>query len=1646
MNLHLSSILKSLFLYKIIFLQFLIIIFVSNSHSTLTNTTFLEVNNNSSNLDNTNLQFLKLQEFIVENSKFIVENEFIIIFDNKGFLHTYNSIEENLSGLETRTEFFQTQTFNSQNKFTNLRVDEDNDNTNNSNNLVDTKQIAQKFLENFTHTIDIIEKLIEEKITYKNSSQQINSELFESRNVYKNSKKSLETPKNNLNFNSNSKEEFSILKEHKHLFSGITIQANIEIIEFLMNEFPDFKIIPNYKVELFISEQTRELLELNEIYNLQINNTNLTGRGITVAVLDTGIDYTHPDFGSCSTPQDCQRILDFYDFSSSNPLDIMDRQGHGTHVASTIGSNNSNPQFKGVAPEVNFYIYKVFQDITGFGSIDWIIESLERALDPTGNMNYSNRADIISMSLGIPMINDPNFLVDLELDEIAQISIPIVAAGNNGSQGFYSVASPGSSRGVITVGATTINDEIAPFSSRGPTEIGTLKPDILAPGVNICAAKSSYASISSFLNCQGSTQHYFNSGTSMATPIVSGTVALMLQQNTSLTTRQVKSILRETALDIGISPTIQGWGRIQPLRAIEKAGESCIVEFNTTQLESTINISEFEIPALINCNNFTHYNIFLDVLNNTGSIISTYKLQNGTQQGDLELVINRSSIISDFALLRLESYYESFNEEELVLKSNNDMLFTSTRINQTLQPFEEISHCVNIYREGVFILNTNISTSEFDKPCINIKSSNVKIQCQENTILFNSNSSNTSSLAILIENASNVSVINCNFDSFSKGILGVNSSVVTISNNSFSNVLEIHLELNEVTNSIISHNNFLNLNLNLSLALYLNNSNSNNTFYQNSFMSNTSINSSNWDLNEFNFFNTTILVNSTLNISVGNYWIEQILSCEVIENISLDEFNNISLCQEPNNYTINLENNVVDFAPLFSQELFDMFYLSPITRTQLIFENQRNYSTPLIMSGHSLTDPIHSMLNLLISNVSNLSQEEIRIDKSTIPGSPMDWRWNNPSHLPDARLNISEYKVLVMTERVSLSNTLPYHNSLEQALIWYNHSVENGNNGSGAEMILYATWVDITSGPDYENEFSDPQGNIPFRERLDLEFEMWESIFNYVNENKIENASNITMIPATLILAKVYDEIENGTAPSSFTNISDFFEDTIHLNELGSYLVTLAHYSVLYGKSPLGLPNDIGQTSQIPTLEEAQWMQELVFNVLVNYSNSGISQSVITLPQIESFESNITSISESATLELNWNSSYTQFCSLNVLYEEERETINSSLQTQGQILVDISLTSININSINSFEFELVCNNEFQDSDLRTLTILVEKESSSSSPSAPSGRSSSSSSPPLNSIIEQVNTSSSTPEENHSLENRNRNSSINEERVVTFNSENFVSLNVIQERFSVNSQSSDLEISMSSIDESTNSRISILNSQNRRAGVVILVDEFDISQINFEQIEIIENVFNGRNYMLVNNIFLDEAHSKSKSLIIEQSSSNIKEVCIKDAPISSITQISQDCTGEFEFILSCDSQIIQDKYSCTLVNEFFQIDGLRHSGVIEFVEKEESIIIEENIEVISSNPISSQQLMISGLIGIVVVIIIITILILISKEHHLRAPLTKHESNVEDIEQIKKYIQKHKTLFSQEILKEELLKVGYNKKDITKVLREEEKED
>ncbi len=305
----------------------------------------------------------------------------------------------------------------------------------------------------------------------------------------------------------------------------------------------------------------------------------LDGSGVGVAVLDSGIDPSHVDLRD--ETKGIRRVVFSWDFTGRGGLD--DPYGHGTHIAGIIAGDGgasyvAGRDYTGMAPGASLINFKVL-DERGHGYISNVVAAIDQAISIRNVYNIK----VINLSLAAPPIdsyvNDP---MCRAVERAARAGIVVVAAaGNfgqdqNGNKVYGGITSPGISPSAITVGATLTrgtdirsDDIVAPYSSRGPTLSHTAdpvsgqvvyddlaKPDLVAPGTRLVSLErgSNYLvttypvlHVDTGNNVNNKSRYMLLTGTSMATGVVSGAVALMEQANPGLTPNQVKAILMYSA-------------------------------------------------------------------------------------------------------------------------------------------------------------------------------------------------------------------------------------------------------------------------------------------------------------------------------------------------------------------------------------------------------------------------------------------------------------------------------------------------------------------------------------------------------------------------------------------------------------------------------------------------------------------------------------------------------------------------------------------------------------------------------------------------------------------------------------------------------------------------------------------------------------------------------------------------------------------------------------------------------------------------------------------------------------------------------------------------------------------------------------------
>ena len=345
-----------------------------------------------------------------------------------------------------------------------------------------------------------------------------------------------------------------------------------------------FRVEEDVMVHAFLEAARRDYGVEDVVTNTDPVLSGLTGDGVTICLVDTGIQGDHEAF--INDLDGTTKIIGFRDFvGRKKNVDPYDDNGHGTHTSGIAASDGVAgptslggdpelaPKARGVAPGASILMAKVL-GADGSGSNSGVVRGIEWCVD--------QGADVLSVSLGIAGSSacDDALCTAVQNAAIAGV-VPVVAAGNAGDMP-YTIGSPAAAPLAITVGAgadfSAIPGELwatsgvypAPFSSLGPTANEEVKPDIMAPGVTILSA---YSDLDGFYAC-GIGCYAILSGTSMATPYVSGVVALLLEADPSLTPALVKQILSDTAddrLTLGSKDNVYGDGLLDAIGAVELA-------------------------------------------------------------------------------------------------------------------------------------------------------------------------------------------------------------------------------------------------------------------------------------------------------------------------------------------------------------------------------------------------------------------------------------------------------------------------------------------------------------------------------------------------------------------------------------------------------------------------------------------------------------------------------------------------------------------------------------------------------------------------------------------------------------------------------------------------------------------------------------------------------------------------------------------------------------------------------------------------------------------------------------------------------------------------------------------------------------------
>jgi serine protease AprX len=339
----------------------------------------------------------------------------------------------------------------------------------------------------------------------------------------------------------------------RYLSSGAVLLVNAGQLAALRDDGGVDHLSGDIRIRSSVDAATVEGLGADQAWAGSDEVPGVTGRGVTVAVIDSGIDTAHKAFGT--------RVIFSKDFTGHN--DATDHYGHGTHVAAIIaGEGSIDSGYRGIAPGASLLNLRVLGD-DGSGDESDVIEAIDWTVEHRREFNVR----VINLSLGAPVLqpyrDDP---LCEAVERAVRAGIAVVAAAGNygrtadGKTIFGGITSPANSPFAIAVGAIDTHatadrsdDTVAAYSSKGPTRYDLIvKPDLAAPGSHIVSAEAASSLLATkyadhHISGRGTTAAMQLSGTSMAAGVISGAVALLVDEHERLKPAEAKAILQVTS-------------------------------------------------------------------------------------------------------------------------------------------------------------------------------------------------------------------------------------------------------------------------------------------------------------------------------------------------------------------------------------------------------------------------------------------------------------------------------------------------------------------------------------------------------------------------------------------------------------------------------------------------------------------------------------------------------------------------------------------------------------------------------------------------------------------------------------------------------------------------------------------------------------------------------------------------------------------------------------------------------------------------------------------------------------------------------------------------------------------------------------------
>ena len=1277
-----------------------------------------------------------------------------------------------------------------------------------------------------------------------------------------------------------------------------SLSADNKIKKFQNGKFQALKISKNKMEELedlqnvkkvWADKWNHALLDVSipQIGANDIWNSSYNGSGIKVCVLDTGINKTHPALSS--------RVINESDFtnSSSGATDIF---GHGSHVAGIVASTNET--YRGVAFGASILNAKVLND-AGSGTDSMVMSGIDWCI--------SQGANILTLSLGSSSPNNGSDVLSQYTDlAVDQGKILTIAAGNSGPSSD-TIACPGCAHKVITVGAvykknygslswsgctdsTTGADNLTCFSSRGPTDDNRIKPDVLAPGAQITSVKNT----GGFVDL---------SGTSMSTPMVAGLAALLLQARPTLSPEEMKALLMDSAYDYGVfgKDNNYGAGRINASKAIN--------EINLTARGEISNVGTIHDASRGNISNVDKvHNIY--VPSGTTEIRTTlYWPENYSYHSDVDLyIIDPTGKIVDYSK-------SSANTDEMVKISNPKVfgywkiLASPYSVNGTqkyaiasnILPSEQLFY-KNATLTGIVYHQLNISNLSQIKVNLDWNSSNqdldVYLYNTTGSLKTQSNGTNSSRENLTFDNPENglwlLKIIPANLSNQANAKYTL-TSTFSILNQIKDNSTPIVQLLNPLNTTYSGNINLSfiatdDLSLHLDCYRYLNgtrtfiDSVSNGTQYSifvsiadgtYSLYVNCTDNSNNFSVSNPALFSVdSTPPNFTINSPVNNSYYS---TNSIKLNISINETAKWLNGSLDNGNIINFCTNCSSFNSII-HSLFDI---------------------------NSQFDGLHNLTLLALDSIENIATKTISFTVDTIsPSISLINPQNNSVNEigTPINLNISDANSIFawynnITNNITINspysiNTSAWNKEEYKLTIFANDSANNIN--SQFYRFIFDSRPKIITTP--INSTLEKDSYI-------YDVNATDADNDFINYSLLLNPSGMIINSANGIINWTPGNSNVGNNPVIIK------ADDGNLSANQSFILTVINVN-----DPPNL------TTPLPDVT----FNEDMFNDSINLSNYFTDVDNATL--IYNYTVNNTNlfvtIYPNTTIKLNSSKDWNGVGNVTIIASDGQYNVNDSMLVTVVPVNDApvlnTIPNIIVNESDLVDINFTGNVMATDVDGDNLIFTY------SAPLNSSGKWQTNYNDARNYTI------------NVTVNDGNGGIATQKVLIIVLDKPNGANDTIIGNLSDVATTIPNLNLIINNLAFNSNLNITGTNKINFTENNITLM-EFDynfsnITKFNFINIRINETLKNGAQGLIISGIDLT-SQGKTKTVYMNRTNDTYNSVCVKDAEISSISQMTSDCSdsGSNETKLSCDGTLTNG-YTCTLQNTTYKITGLSHSGI------------------------------------------------------------------------------------------------------------------